>query len=307
MSQRSHVPLRSAPGHPPAPRPNLVVRAGLAVLLTAPVVATGMAATSDDGIDAADDTARSALTAATGTADGAAGVSDPALLADRAERVSRSADRVRRPVTMEPRAVDRLWATAPLNVWTGPGERTERVGLVKKGTELAATGQRVDGYAEVLLGDKERVRWVNARYLSDDKPQPKRAARRGSSSATSSSTGLSTAPCPDGSSVEAGLTPAAVRAYRVVCNAFPTLTTYGGLDPHGEHYDGRAVDFMTTAPTGDAIAGYLRANAAALNVRNIIWAQRIWSSDRAGEGWRSMSDRGSTTANHFDHVHVSVH
>jgi hypothetical protein len=28
--------------------------------------------------------------------------------------------------------------------------------------------------------------------------------------------------------------------------------------------------------------------------------------ERSSEGWRYMSDRGSTTANHYDHVHVSV-
>jgi hypothetical protein len=27
---------------------------------------------------------------------------------------------------------------------------------------------------------------------------------------------------------------------------------------------------------------------------------------RASEGWRYMEDRGSTTANHYDHVHVST-
>ncbi|MDQ1640746.1 MAG: hypothetical protein QOJ90_97, partial [Actinomycetota bacterium] len=28
---------------------------------------------------------------------------------------------------------------------------------------------------------------------------------------------------------------------------------------------------------------------------------------RSSEGWRPMADRGSTTANHYDHVHVSVY
>jgi hypothetical protein len=27
---------------------------------------------------------------------------------------------------------------------------------------------------------------------------------------------------------------------------------------------------------------------------------------RAGEGWRAMPDRGSATANHYDHVHIAV-
>ncbi|MEP7157788.1 MAG: SH3 domain-containing protein, partial [Chloroflexota bacterium] len=37
------------------------------------------------------------------------------------------------------------------------------------------------------------------------------------------------------------------------------------------------------------------------------WSQRIWSVQRSSEGWRPMADRGSTTANHYDHVHVSVY
>ena len=32
----------------------------------------------------------------------------------------------------------------------------------------------------------------------------------------------------------------------------------------------------------------------------------VASVQRGGEGWRGMSDRGSATANHYDHVHVST-
>lgn len=70
----------------------------------------------------------------------------------------------------------------------------------------------------------------------------------------------------------------------------------------------RAADIMTTS--GDALATNL---AALLNVHPamgpgayVIWRQRIISADRKAEGWRSMPDRGSATANHMDHVHVSV-
>ena len=37
----------------------------------------------------------------------------------------------------------------------------------------------------------------------------------------------------------------------------------------------------------------------------IIWQQRYYDI-RTGGGWRMMSDRGGATANHYDHVHVSV-
>jgi hypothetical protein len=37
----------------------------------------------------------------------------------------------------------------------------------------------------------------------------------------------------------------------------------------------------------------------------IIWKQRYYDI-RSGGGWDMMSDRGGVTANHYDHVHVSV-
>jgi hypothetical protein len=58
---------------------------------------------------------------------------------------------------------------------------------------------------------------------------------------------------------------------------------------------------------GNAIAAYLQAHAAELDIFDVIWRQRIWTTQRAGDGWRSMPDRGSVTANHFNHVHVSVY
>lgn len=39
------------------------------------------------------------------------------------------------------------------------------------------------------------------------------------------------------------------------------------------------------------------------NPTNIL--KEIWSVARDKEGWRPMEDRGSTSANHIDHVHIS--
>jgi hypothetical protein len=64
---------------------------------------------------------------------------------------------------------------------------------------------------------------------------------------------------------------------------------------------------MATGSLGSAIADYVRAHAGELGVSEVIWAQRIWTVQRSSEGWRPMEDRGSTTANHYDHVHVSVY
>ncbi|GAB3441299.1 hypothetical protein GCM10027570_07400 [Streptomonospora sediminis] len=85
-------------------------------------------------------------------------------------------------------------------------------------------------------------------------------------------------------------------------------------DP-GEHGSGRACDFMMSAggaapsaanqQLGQQIAEYAQANADRLGVMYIIWEQRIWHSASPGAGWEMMEDRGSITANHYDHVHVS--
>jgi hypothetical protein len=98
-----------------------------------------------------------------------------------------------------------------------------------------------------------------------------------------------------------------VRMFRAVCNAFPELSTYGGYDAHGEHSSGRAVDFMVSDPAlGQAVADWARAHASELDLFDVLWSQQIWTPVRSSEGWRSMPDRGSATANHFDHVHISV-
>ena len=64
---------------------------------------------------------------------------------------------------------------------------------------------------------------------------------------------------------------------------------------------------VPSSTLGSQIAAYVRANYKALGVSEVIWAQKIWTVQRSSEGWRPMSDRGSPTANHYDHVHVTVY
>jgi hypothetical protein len=256
----------------------LAVPAALATVVTGLVVAVGM----------------TAATAPHETFDGASANAPLKIsvtdLGDRSRSVSRAAPRVK----LEPQPVAKKFATADLNIWTRATDKSKNVGTVESGTRIAVTGQVVDGWAVVLL--KGRVRYVNADYLSAEKPD-----------GLGSTAGVSGAPCPDGSGTESGLTPAAVRLFRAVCAAFPALTTYGGWDNHGEHSSGRAIDFMVSnAALGRAVADWIRAHAAELNVYDVLWAQHIYTRERGGEGWRPMPDRGSATANHYDHVHVSV-
>jgi hypothetical protein len=218
----------------------------------------------------------------------------PLVEALREQKVSRSSDRLK-SLALEGK-VDRKkatrFATSALDVRTSPKDDAQVVDEVASGTKLIATGIRTGRFAEVSYDGA--FRWVTAEYLSPDKP------------ATPETMGLSTAPCPDGS-VENGLTSGAVRVYRAVCHNFPQITSYGGYDAHGEHSSGKALDIMTSDVTlGTQIAEFLQAHASELGLYDVIWRQHIWTPVRASEGWRSMPSRGSATANHFDHVHVSV-
>ena len=107
--------------------------------------------------------------------------------------------------------------------------------------------------------------------------------------------------------MESGLVAHTIAVYRSVCAAFPAVSSWGGSSGSGDHGAGRALDIMATGSLGDAIAAYVRAHAGELGVSEVIWSQQIWTVQRSSEGWRYMSDRGSTTANHYDHVHVSVY
>ena len=225
------------------------------------------------------------------------------LLTERTEEVSRTADRTslkqverkqdqRATLRAVAKAREHLWTTAELNVWTGPEKDAIQVGELRAGRKVLVTGRESGGRSEIVYNEK--ARWVTSEYLSKQKP-------------IAAAAGLSMAPCPD-PSVENGLTSRAVYVYRSVCHAFPQITSYGGWDNHGEHSSGRALDIMTSdVALGNAIAGFLQEHAAELNLYDILWRQKIWTQERSGEGWRSLSDRGSATANHYDHVHVSVY
>lgn len=68
-----------------------------------------------------------------------------------------------------------------------------------------------------------------------------------------------------------------------------------------DHPLGLALDFMVSPDVGDALAEYVLEHREEFGVTYVIWQQRI----NSGSGWTLMEDRGSPTANHMDHVHVS--
>ncbi|WP_432707432.1 coiled-coil domain-containing protein [Nocardiopsis ansamitocini] len=119
------------------------------------------------------------------------------------------------------------------------------------------------------------------------------------------------------------LTPRTRQMRDVIIDEFGRNNANGGVGCYrpdggfvvGEHPKGRACDFMVNKngqmPTakqqehGQQIADWAQENADRLGIMYIIWKQEIWDI-RRNEGWRQMSDRGSITENHFDHVHISM-
>ncbi|WP_300463964.1 hypothetical protein [uncultured Nocardioides sp.] len=191
------------------------------------------------------------------------------------------------------KADTKLWTTAPLNLWTEPGEKAKKVGTVAAERKVLVTGRELYGRDEVVIDGK--ARWVTRGYLQEEKPE------------TGPATASASASCTNGSSVPAGVSPNIAAVHRAVCAQFPSITSYGTFrSGGGDHGRGLAVDIMVSGELGWQVAEFVRANAGQLGVSYAIYSQRIWSVERGGEGWRPMSDRGSATANHYDHVHVST-
>lgn len=238
----------------------------------------------------------------------AAPVADVADFADRVETASRSSRRV--TLQAKPDVKRQLFMTADLNLWPTAAEKGEPIDVLPAGEKVGFTGKVRNGFAQILYDGQ--VRWVNNDYLTDEKPveetaeagESTDAAEAGEAAATGEVSG---AACVHGSSIESGLTSGAVAVYRAVCAAFPQVSSYGGWRGDGEHADGRAIDIMVSGDLGWQIANWLVANSSRLGLYDVIYAQRIWTDQRSSEGWRPMEDRGSTTANHYDHVHVKAY
>lgn len=276
-------------------RPRATLVAGpLALFATASIVSLGVAFSDVPGTDT--------ITATTTAAD----LSALATTGDveRGALLSRSSDREdesklerflsRAAVAKAIKKADtELWTTAPLNLWDEPGEKADKSGVIAEARKVLVTGRSLYGREEVVVDGK--ARWVTAGYLADEKP------------AEGASVDPATATCTNGTSVPAGVSPNIVAVHRAVCAAFPSITTYGTFRGDGEHAQGLAVDIMVSGDLGWQVAEFVRANYAELGVSYLIYSQRIWSVERAGEGWRAMEDRGSTTANHYDHVHVTTY
>ncbi|GAA4803657.1 hypothetical protein ACFQ0K_11910 [Nocardioides caeni] len=131
------------------------------------------------------------------------------------------------------------------------------------------------------------------------------------------------APSADEELTPSGLTARAEAVRIELLDTFGRLSL-GGYEPGGvssghmegsAHYDGRAVDVFVR-PVSDAnnakgwaMAHWAVANAARLDIRTVIFDDRIWTAGR--EGWRdydvpSSSSGDQAILEHRDHVHIDV-
>lgn len=183
-----------------------------------------------------------------------------------------------------------LWTTTELNLWTRPDKRARQVGVLDAGKKVPVTGREMLGRQEIVLDGQ--ARWVTSGYLSATKPDP------------GPSLG---GQCTNGTSVPSSVSPNIRAIHQSVCANFPEITTYGTLRGDGEHAQGIAMDIMVACDRAWQVAEFLREYSTEFGVNYVIHARRIWSVERSSEGWRSMEDRGSVTANHYDHVHVTTY
>lgn len=192
-------------------------------------------------------------------------------------------------------AVSVQYTTGTLTVRSKADKSSEALGSLPVATEVAATA-KVDGdYRQIQY--KDQLGWVLADSLSD-------------SINAAVPSGTSMQPCSRGSGVEKNLRKATIFVYRSVCPSFPGVNSYGGWRAGGRqfHKNGRALDIMLTpgaeSAMGWRIAKYLTSHAAVFHIDHVIFEQKIWTP--SNPTWSRMANRGSVTANHFDHVHVAV-
>ncbi|WP_026927838.1 SH3 domain-containing protein [Granulicoccus phenolivorans] len=211
------------------------------------------------------------------------------------------------------------YATVALDIRSTSADNYTRITEVPAGSALEVTGREENGRAEIIYSGASR--WVTAKYLSDTQPSAGTGSTSGGGSnsgggSTGGSAGGDSAPGGSGwvntptSSGLSGLTATSKVLLGDLQRQFPKVNTWYGVRPDSlpDHPSGRAIDAMVykDSATGQALAEWVKANAAKYNVEYVIWNQHIWSVARSSEGWRFMADRGSDTANHKDHVHITV-
>ncbi len=189
--------------------------------------------------------------------------------------------------------------TLPVAATTDEGGRTDEFAASRATERAEAPAPAVSAPANAapIVPDEVGVSGVTA--VAKPKPKPAASTTSGSGSA-----GVTFSTNVSGNCGHIGLIPDAVRLCSAVNSAFHPPTIGGYRANAGEHSTGQAVDFMISSKSqGDAIAAFVQSHVSQFDVKYIIWRQRYWEP---GASWELMEDRGSITANHYDHVHVTV-
>ncbi|WP_041782997.1 hypothetical protein [Mycolicibacterium chubuense] len=117
---------------------------------------------------------------------------------------------------------------------------------------------------------------------------------------------------PAGVAPESGLQVKTILAARAVSAMFPEIQNIGGVRPDALrwHPDGLAIDVMIPnyssdegIQLGNLIASYALQNADRFGLDDVIWRQTYYPAHGTPH---PMADRGSDTANHYNHVHIAT-
>ena len=205
------------------------------------------------------------------------------------QQVSRNADRAPLPNEAEAEKLISGYMyvieSDAADVYADADDTSPVLAVLAPGDKVAVTKEKKRGWTQIV--HKSVPRWVKSSALTKEQEQE-----------------LSDKPCPKAD--ESGLQPDTVRVLRAVCAKFPAVRSFGGTrGGGGDHGAGLAVDIMVDPATGDQVAAFLQKNASELGIEYLIWEQRIWRP-ATSNSWRGMSDRGSPTANHMDHVHANT-
>lgn len=113
-----------------------------------------------------------------------------------------------------------------------------------------------------------------------------------------------------------GLNPGADFLRTTIMRQWPQIGDIGGRraeDGYGEHSSGNALDVMVPGwdtpegiLLGNQVAGFLAKNREQLGLDGFIWRQTGYGYGGSFTDGKAMSDRGSPTQNHMDHLHVML-
>ena len=166
-------------------------------------------------------------------------------------------------------------AVGVVSAWTGPVSAVSSLDLADATTTAATTTRSVSAPKAALTAQPWGQIGFSATARSKAPAKPKATTEaKNDRTETVASRGIRRT----GLRGELGLTQHGLIVLNAIRDNFPQIHSYGGFRAGDmDHGTGNAVDTMVTSRSqGDAVAAYVMQHAAELNVKYIIWYQRIW-------------------------------